>query len=109
MVKKQSILSKKSKRRFKIVSKTRFCIFLAFIWLLACPAILLAMDYTKTQDSRSYIKVCVEKGDTLWDIAKRSLPKNTDIRDYIQEIKAVNQLETSFIKEGEVLEIPVHP
>jgi hypothetical protein len=51
----------------------------------------------------------LHKSFTLWDIAKRSLPKNTDIRDYIQEIKAVNQLETSFIKEGEVLEIPVHP
>lgn len=95
--------------RFKIVSKVRFCIFLAAIWLLICPIISLAMDYSKSQTSKHYIEVFVEKGDTLWDIAKRTLPKNTDIRKYIQEIKVTNGLETAFIKEGEILKVPIYP
>lgn len=95
--------------RFKIVSKLRFGIFLASIWLLICPIISLAMDYSKSQEAKYYIEVFVEQGDTLWDIAKRTLPKNTDIRKYIQEIKAVNNLETAFIKEGDILKIPVYP
>jgi len=89
------------------VSKTRFCIFLASVWLLICPAISLAMDYQKNQVSKSYIKVYVKKGDTLWDIAKRTLPENTDIRNYIQDIKRANKMETALIKEGDILEIPV--
>lgn len=67
------------------------------------------MDYSKSQEAKYYIEVFVEQGDTLWDIAKRTLPKNTDIRKYIQEIKAVNNLETAFIKEGDILKIPVYP
>jgi len=67
------------------------------------------MDYSKNRISKYYIEVFVEKGDTLWDIAKRTLPKNTDIRKYVREIKAINGLETAFIKEGEVLKVPIYP
>ena len=34
------------------------------------------MGYSKSQESKYYIEIFVEKGDTLWDIAKRTLPEN---------------------------------
>ena len=67
------------------------------------------MGYSKSQESKYYIEIFVEKGDTLWDIAKRTLPEKTDIRKYIKEIKAVNSLDTALIREGELLKIPVYP
>ena len=108
MAKNKLVNSRNFRRRFKIVSKTRFCIFLASVWLLICPVISLAMDYQKNQVHKSYIKVYVEKGDTLWDIAKRTLPENTDIRNYIQDIKKANQMDSALIKEGDVLKIPIY-
>jgi hypothetical protein len=50
----------------------------------------------------------VKSGDTLWSIAKKSLPKGRDIRDYIYEIKEVNQLQTANIIVGRQLQIPIY-
>jgi LysM repeat protein len=55
----------------------------------------------------TYIKVYIEPGDTLWSIAKTYLPSRTDIRDYIHSIKKANQLDSSLIREGDYILVPV--
>ena len=55
-----------------------------------------------------YLSLSVSKGDTLWSIARDSLPKGRDIRDYIIEIREWNKLETAYIIEGQILEIPIY-
>jgi len=49
----------------------------------------------------------VAEGDTLWEIAKLTLPDNTDIRDYISEIRKTNELSDANIKTGQKLTIPI--
>ncbi len=49
----------------------------------------------------------VAEGDTLWAIAKQTLPDNTDIRDYISEIRQTNDMTGANIKAGQKLMIPI--
>lgn len=49
--------------------------------------------------------ITVEKGDTLWAIARRYYP-NTDPRKPIAEIKELNKLKTSQIYAGQTLQLP---
>lgn len=55
----------------------------------------------------AYQPYIVDRGDSLWTIAKQYLPAHMDIRDYIYEIKAMNQLDSAMIMEGQLLQIPI--
>jgi LysM repeat protein len=46
----------------------------------------------------------VSKGDTLWSIASEL---NGNIRENIYEIKKINNLKTSYIYEGQELQLPI--
>lgn len=48
----------------------------------------------------------VERGDTLWKIAVNYGPDSIDTRDYIDELKRFNRLESSSIFEGQILYLP---
>ncbi len=55
--------------------------------------------------------IAVSKGDTLWSIAKVEQEQNNyyegkDVRDIIQDIKQINNLQSSNLKTNQVLEIP---
>ncbi|MDR6245619.1 LysM peptidoglycan-binding domain-containing protein [Paenibacillus hunanensis] len=50
--------------------------------------------------------VIVTEGDSLWAIASQYKAPDTDIRDYIAEIRDENNLNTSDIRSGDVLVIP---
>ena len=59
----------------------------------------------------TYKKVSIIEGDTLWDIASREKKNNPyyeddDVRDIISNIKQINDLESSNLKENQVLKIP---
>lgn len=51
-------------------------------------------------------KLVVSQGDTLWNIAVAYKPDYMDTRDYIEEIKASNELASSSIQVGQVLTLP---
>jgi LysM repeat protein len=50
--------------------------------------------------------VDVEQGDTLWSIAQTYAPSGTDVRDYINHIKKLNELRTATLQVGQILELP---
>lgn len=54
-------------------------------------------------------QVIVKHGDTLWGIAKTYLPVNQDedIRDYIKMIMKHNNMKTSDLIAGDVIEVPL--
>lgn len=55
----------------------------------------------------SYVTVTVCPGDTLWNIAKTHY-ENENIQETIYEIMLYNGLETSELKPGDTLKIPVN-
>lgn len=54
-------------------------------------------------------QVIVKHGDTLWGIAKTYIPvnHNEDIRDYIKIIMKHNDMKTSDLIAGDVIEVPL--
>jgi hypothetical protein len=55
--------------------------------------------------SKNYTYVSVQSGDSLWGIAER-YSTGGDIRDFIQEIVALNNLQDSVVEAGMRLAIP---
>ncbi|HHU49030.1 MAG TPA: LysM peptidoglycan-binding domain-containing protein [Clostridiales bacterium] len=92
-----------------IKSKTRLTIAITVFLLIIISVLSFFLQKGKAQVAPScYLNWCVSSGDTLWTIAKNSLPKGRDIRDYIIEIREWNKLDSSSIAEGQLLEIPIY-
>ncbi len=49
----------------------------------------------------------VEKGDTLWGIGEKHCPDSVDIREWIEEVRKINELSDSCIYAGDRLIILV--
>lgn len=94
--------------RVHIQSKIRFYLFLTTLIILLTFIISPLLYKGLAMNPPSLKSVYVEKGDTLWGIAKKTLPKRVDIRDYIQEIKKVNYLKSANIKVGQELIVPIY-
>jgi len=97
------------RRTWQIKSKFRLSLFITLVLILLISLVssfLLKGNAMETPNH--YLSWNVTEGDTLWSIAKDSLPRGRDIRDYIWEIKEQNQLQTSNIIVGQQLQIPIY-
>lgn len=92
-------------RRYVLKNRKRFYIFI-MILTAALTSILIAGTVSSADAAPVYTSVTVEKGDTLWEIAKR-YRKNGDIRKLINEIERANGITDSTIYEGDVLRLPL--
>ncbi|MFT0801010.1 cell division suppressor protein YneA [Bacillus swezeyi] len=62
----------------------------------------------KMEESKQYVKIEVQEGDTLWEIADRiEGGKSSDKQKFIEWVADKNDLPTSVIKPGDVLILPV--
>ena len=86
----------KNLKRF-IISMTILFTIISFLCSLLTNKV---FSYTVPEDE----KIVVSKGDTLWSIASEL---NGDIRENIYEIKKINNLKTSYIYEGQELQLPI--
>ena len=106
-----SHVNKKYKKKIRVINKARLILFIALLLIILYPAIMFAVGKPSDQVQKTYVKVYIEPGDTLWSIAQSYLPSKTDIRDFIHSIKKVNKLDSSLIRVGDFLFVPVatHP
>ncbi|NLC43277.1 MAG: LysM peptidoglycan-binding domain-containing protein [Clostridiales bacterium] len=97
------------RRSITIKSRLRLTIFIVVVltFLFATLSIFLLKGNAQAIPEY-YLSWSVSEGDTLWGIARESLPKGRDIRDYINEIHEWNMLETANIIEGQILEVPIY-
>lgn len=103
-------MSKKNNKKFKIVDMWKFIRFILLIILLTF--ILTVFVFTRNNVYSSvyragYLEVEVEKGDTLWIIAKKYMPEGYDIRKMVFEIMEANNMEDGTIYPNEILRVPV--
>ncbi len=71
------------------------------------PAQTNAAEERLVEAEPAYLPYIVVSGDSLWRIAKQHLPAGMDIRNYINEIKAMNGLQSTIIHEGQLLQVPL--
>lgn len=81
-----------------------------FVMVLSCffgkTLVMASEEESSTVYERYYTDIEVEKGDTLWSIAK-TYNKNSGmgIREYIREVKQMNQMISDDINAGDSLTI----
>lgn len=63
------------------------------------------ISIAKTNSEAEIIDYTINKGETLWNIAKEYTPDNKDIRQTIYEIKQLNNMTDSTIYPGQTIKI----
>lgn len=97
------------RRTWYVKSKLRLCLFITFLLILIISLASSFILKGKAMEApERYLLWTVNEGDTLWSIARDYLPQGRDIREYIYEIKEINQLQTSNIRIGQQLQIPIY-
>jgi sensor histidine kinase regulating citrate/malate metabolism len=93
-----------SSKKFVLKNKKRFFGFIMFVCIIVFTLIYTqsAMGFKEQQ----YQSVAVNSGDTLWSIAQK-YNKGSNIRQYINEIKEINNLDSSLICDNSTIIIPV--
>jgi len=78
-----------------------------YILSLAIIISSLIMIYTKNLEENNVnykeINYTVQSGDTLWKIAGENVPKNLDRRVYMDEVRRLNNMESSNLQIGQEL------
>lgn len=95
-------------KKIVVKSKLRFSIFLLLVFTVgffSCYSILgCGVAYSKSNED--YITYVVDKGDTLWGIARENTKKGEDVREVIYEIEKYNNINAHIIA-GQEIKIPL--
>lgn len=97
------------KKKFKIVNRGRFVSFLLVVASIIMLVVSLQLKTKKaygTQYDGDCIEVKVAQGDTVWDIAIRTMPDKYDVRKMVYEIIELNHMEDVEIHPGNLIKIP---
>ncbi len=89
--------------------------YLLIICFLLATSVLSCYAYLESDNISSpnklneleYIKIIVEEGDSIWNIAKPYYNGKSDYRDLIYSIKEINQLDQYIIYPGQEIIIPL--
>lgn len=68
---------------------------------------ILASMMVQSDSPRDFIEVRVERGDTLWSIARDNSSEGQDIRAMVYTIRQANALTSALITPGTTLRVPV--
>ncbi|MBQ4110390.1 MAG: LysM peptidoglycan-binding domain-containing protein [Clostridia bacterium] len=92
-------------KKIVIVSKARF-IFFVFVLLITFSILFSNMwNLNLAKSCDNVVEYTVASGDTLWSIAEK-YAKDTDIRQYIYDLKKINNMEKSALFAGQNIKIP---
>ena len=97
-------------RRYRVSSKIRFSIFLAFIAVLILSTYMAFVGVTdaKGDTVERYEIISVNDGDSLWTLAKNHVPKDMDIREYVYHVAKYNDVDPGDLNPGEKIKLPIY-
>lgn len=91
----------------RITNKFKFIRSMAILIFLLIA--LFNISVAKSNEEAKIISYTVSKGETLWSIAEEYKAENEDPRQYIYDIKKLNNMDNSNIYEGQILQIIKEP
>lgn len=92
-------------KRYRIVNRKRFI--KALVTVTAVIALSInAVSFGNCKRNYETVNFTVSEGDTLWEIAELYADESIDVRKYIRDIKAYNNMETSELMPGDIIIIP---
>ncbi|MBQ2937586.1 MAG: LysM peptidoglycan-binding domain-containing protein [Clostridia bacterium] len=94
----------------RIVNKKKFIrsILTLILILLVAFTFIIQIFSEKENVKSSEIEYTISRGERLWDIAEEYKRPDQDIREYIYEIKKLNNMDTSTVYEGQTIKIIVY-
>lgn len=98
---------KAQNKRYKIINKKRFFLLLSILVLIIFSLLLGFKVNAKEEHNIQMEAVYVNSGDTLWSISRKFVSQDMDIRQYIDNVIKLNNLESVIIKPGQLLYMPV--
>ncbi len=100
---------RKTRKRLRIISKTRFITFMVIVISILGLILGSVFNFNKAYSNtyERWEEITVKRGDTLWDIAKDNNPKNLDTRRVVYNIMKYNNMENANIIAGQTLRIPI--
>lgn len=96
-------------KRYRIKSKFRFTVFVAamVVSMAFITSTFLGFDDASSlSEEPSYVRVEVQAGDTLWNIASEYGPDNKDRREIVYAICQLNEIHNINIQPGQSILIP---
>lgn len=95
----------------KIVSIKKFIRSIFLVLAIIAVLSLLLSKATLSHKETTYRTICIETGDTLWNIAKDlqkdNYYKNKDIRFIINDLIKINNLNSKILYENQKINVPV--
>lgn len=96
-------------KRYRVVNKFRFTVFVVLMILLIATFANFALGHS-TADSLTrteYMNLKVSDGDTLWSIAKTYMADSGDIRQSVYELCQLNGISADELYAGMKIQVPV--
>lgn len=97
-------------KRYKIISKTRFFLFIIAMSVIITMLVVSLLSINEAYGSNynyEYEEIKIVKGDTLWMIALDRMPEKYDVRKMVYEIKMINEMDVSNIYPGDIIKVPI--
>ncbi|WP_139981475.1 LysM peptidoglycan-binding domain-containing protein [Nocardioides litoris] len=93
---------------YRLTRRGRIVVFLLAVLLLAAAALALAGGSVATSEAEATETVVVLPGDTLWSIASDVVSDQggRDVRDTVDHLVQLNDLDTKVLAAGQHLEVP---
>ena len=93
---------------YKVVNRNRFFTSLFFTFLIIMAVMLSGLSVNaKSKEQYIFLNVYVETGDSLWTLSEKLNDTDLEIRDYIDNVISINDLNGGAIKPGQLLRFPV--
>ena len=95
-------------KRYRIKSRSRFITFvvLMILFTVTISSTIMGFNNAGGMTEREYIEITVERGDTLWQLAREHMPNNTDIRRAVHTLSTLNNIAAHELQAGQTLIVP---
>ena len=96
-------------KKYRIKSRGRFITFvvLMILFTVTISSTIMGFNNADGMTEREYIKITVEHGDTLWQLARTHMPTNMDTRRAVHTLSTLNNIEAHELQAGQTLMVPV--